>query len=87
MNILINAANVLFVLGYFTTDMLRLRLLSVVATSCVVAYFYSQPEPLMHVVVWNLVFLALNVVQLAKLLRSRWPRLGAGWRGVAPRCL
>lgn len=82
MNILINVANVLFILGYFTTDMLRLRLLSVVATACVVAYFYSQPEPLMNVVLWNLVFLALNLVQLAKLLRSRWPHLGMGFRGT-----
>ena len=82
MNILINAANLLFVLTYFTTDMLRLRLLSVVATACVLVYFYSQPEPMLTVVAWNLVFLALNIVQLAKMLRSRGPRLGSGWRGV-----
>jgi hypothetical protein len=82
MNVLINAANILFVLTYFTTDMLRLRLLSVVATSCVVVYFYMQPEPLMTVVAWNVVFLALNIVQLALMLRSRWPRLGSGWRGA-----
>ncbi len=82
MNILINAANVLFMLGYFTTDMLRLRLLSVVATSCVVVYFYSQPEPLMNVVAWNVVFLTLNIVQLAKMLRSRRPHMGSRWRGT-----
>ena len=83
MNILINAANVLFMLGYFTTDMLRLRLLSVVATSCVVVYFYSQPEPMMNVVAWNVVFLVLNLVQLAQMLRSRWPRVSSRWRGTA----
>ena len=83
MNVLINAANVLFMVGYFTTDMLRLRLLSVVATSCVVVYFYSQPEPLMNVVAWNVVFLVLNLVQLAQMLRSRWPRVSSGWRGTA----
>lgn len=82
MNVLINAANILFVLGYFTTDMLRLRLLSVVATSFVVAYFYNQPEPLMNVVAWNLFFLLLNLAQLAWLLRSRWPRVGSGWHGT-----
>ena len=85
MNVLINAANIFFVLGYFTTDMLRLRLLSVVGTSFVVTYFYSQPEPMMNVVAWNLVFLLLNLVQLAQMLRSRWPHIGSGWRGaVAP---
>lgn len=85
MNVLINAANIFFVLGYFTTDMLRLRLLSIVGTSCVVTYFYSQPEPMMNVVAWNLVFLLLNLVQLAQMLRSRWVEIGSGWRGaVAP---
>ncbi|WP_210529532.1 hypothetical protein [Rubellimicrobium arenae] len=83
MNVLINAANIFFVLGYFTTDMLRLRLLSVVGTSCVVAYFYSQPEPMMNVVAWNLVFLVLNLAQLAQMLRSRWPGLGFGGRRPA----
>lgn len=82
MNVLINAANVLSVLGYFTTDMLRLRLLSIVATSCAVVYFYKQPEPLMNVVAWNLVFLALNFVQLVRMLRSRRPRARLGWHGA-----
>ena len=82
MNVLINAANILFVLTYFTTDMLRLRLLSVVATACVLVYFYSQPEPLMTVVAWNLVFLVLNIAQLAQMLRSRWPQIGSGRRGT-----
>jgi hypothetical protein len=86
MNVLINAANILFVLTYFTTDMLRLRLLSVIATFCVVVYFYSQPEPLMTVVAWNVVFLILNIVQLALMLRSRLLRLGFGWRGAIMPC-
>ena len=83
MDVLINAATVLFMLGYFTTNMLRLRLLSVVGTVCVLVYFYSQPEPMMTVVAWNLVFLVLNIVQLAQMLRSRWPRVGSGPRGTA----
>jgi hypothetical protein len=77
MNALINAANLLSVLGYFTTDMLRLRLLSVVATALALAYFWSQPEPLMNVVIWNMVFLGLNIVQLALMLRRRFA--AAGW--------
>ena len=82
MNVLIKTANLLFVLTYFTTDMLRLRLLSVVATACVLVYFYSQPEPLMTVVAWNLVFLVLNIIQLAQMLGSRWSQIGSGWRGT-----
>jgi hypothetical protein len=82
MNVLLNAANVLFVLGYFTTDLLRLRLLSAVATACVTAYFLNQPEPMLTVVAWNIVFLGLNLVQLALLLRARWPRVGPGCGGA-----
>jgi hypothetical protein len=33
---------------------------------------------MMNVVAWNLVFLLLNLVQLAQMLRSRWPHVGAG---------
>ena len=80
MNLLINAANLLFVLSYFTKDMLQLRLISVVGTSCVLVYFSSQPEPMLSVVAWNVVFLILNLVQVAQMLRARWPRLG--WRGA-----
>ncbi len=71
MTLLVNTANVLFVLGYFTMDLLRLRLLSMVATSCLAVYFASQPEPLLNVVAWNLFFVALNLVQLVRLLRAR----------------
>lgn len=49
MNVLINTANILTILRYLTTDMLRL--LSIFATSCVVAYFYSKPDSLINVVV------------------------------------
>ncbi|RYG95970.1 MAG: hypothetical protein EON57_15790, partial [Alphaproteobacteria bacterium] len=60
MDMLINAANVLYVIAYFTTDMLRLRLLTLIAAACLAAYFASRPEPLWTVVLWNLFFLSLN---------------------------
>lgn len=71
MDILINAANVLYVIAYFTTDMLRLRLLTVVAAACLAIYFYSQPTPMLTVVAWNIFFLLLNLAQIARLLRAR----------------
>ncbi len=71
MNLPINAANVLFVLGYFTTDMPRLRLLSAVGTALAVACFCSQPEPMLNVVAWNVLVLELNVVQLARMVAER----------------
>jgi hypothetical protein len=73
MDILINAANVLYVIAYFTLDMLRLRILTVTAATCLAVYFYSQPVPMLNVVGWNLFFIALNVGQIVRILRTRRP--------------
>ena len=35
---------------YFTTDLLRLRILTMIAALCLSAYFSLQPEPLLNVV-------------------------------------
>lgn len=71
MEALINLANILYVLAYFTTDMLRLRVMTMVAAACLAAYFASRPDPLWNVVAWNLFFLALNLFQLTRLLLRR----------------
>ena len=71
MDMLINAANLLYVVAYFTTDMLRLRFLTLTGAACLATYFATRPEPLWTVVAWNLFFLALNLVQLARLLHAR----------------
>jgi hypothetical protein len=70
MDILINVANLLYVVAYFTTNMLRLRVLTLVAAACLALYFATRPEPLWTVVGWNLFFLALNGFQIARLLRD-----------------
>jgi hypothetical protein len=71
MDILINAANILYVLAYFTTDMLRLRLMTMVAAACLAVYFASRADPLWNVVAWNLFFLALNLFQLMRIALIR----------------
>ena len=71
MEILLNAANILYVVAYFTLDMLRLRLLTVSAAVCLAVYFYSQPVPMLNVVFWNLFFIALNVGQILRILMRR----------------
>jgi hypothetical protein len=71
MEILVNAANVLYVVAYFTNDLLRLRMLTVTAACCLAAYFYLQPEPLLNVVGWNLFFVALNLFQIARVIHAR----------------
>lgn len=72
MEILINAANILYVIAYFTLDMLRLRLLTITAATCLAIYFYCQPVPMLNVVAWNLFFIALNLTQIARLLMNRF---------------
>ena len=51
--------------------MLRLRILTVFAATCLVGYFYFQPEPMMTVVCWNVFFIALNVFQLGRIIAER----------------
>ena len=71
MELLVNLANVLYVVAYFTMDMLRMRILTVIAAICLAAYFYSQPVPMLNVVAWNMVFILLNLTQIARLLVGR----------------
>lgn len=71
MDILINAANILYVTAYFTMDMLRLRILTVTAACCLAVYFYSQPVPMLNVVAWNVFFILLNLTQLVRLVLAR----------------
>ena len=77
MDILINAANVLYVIAYFTLDMLRLRLLTVTAAVCLAIYFYSQPVPMLNVVAWNVVFILLNLGQIVRIVLLRIQRTTA----------
>lgn len=74
MEILINAANILYVTAYFTMDMLRLRILTVTAATCLAVYFYSQPVPMLNVVAWNLFFIALNLFHLVRIVSARLRR-------------
>ncbi len=68
MEILINAANILYVMAYFTMDMLRLRILTATAACCLAVHFYSQPIPMLNVVAWNVFFIMLNSSQIARRL-------------------
>ena len=93
MEALVYIANCLYLTSYLVKDMLRLRLLTLVAAICLMTYFYARPEPMLTVVCWNLVFIALNVVQVVRLvaeerlLHSRaTPHHGVNCRGTAVQC-
>ena len=71
MEILVYMANGMYLASYFMKEMLHLRMLTVAAALCLSAYFYYQPEPMMTVVSWNLFFVALNVMQIARIVIAR----------------
>lgn len=71
MDVLINAANILYVIAYFTMDMLRLRALTTTAALCLAIYSYSQPVPMLNVAAWNVFFILLNLAHIARILVAR----------------
>ena len=62
MDALIYIANALFLLSYSVRDMLSLRVLAALASSCLVLYFATRPAPLLEAVFWNAFFALLNIV-------------------------
>jgi len=71
--LLIHVANVLYLFAFMVRDILWLRILTVVAAACLIPYFYFQPEPLLTPIYWNLVFAALNIFWITRLLLERRP--------------
>ena len=90
MEALVYIANCLYLTSYLVQDMLRLRLLTLVAAICLMTYFYVRPEPMLTVVCWNLVFVGLNGVQVVRLVAKErlrhsraTPHRGVNRRGTA----
>ena len=71
MDTLVFAANMMYVITYFTKDLLKIRFLTVSAASCLAVYFFCQPQPMLTVVCWNLFFIGLNLLQIVRLLFDR----------------
>ncbi len=72
MDALIHAANVLYLVTCFMRDILWLRVFTVIAASCLAAYFYFGFVPLLPAVYWNLVFISLNLYRIVRLILERW---------------
>lgn len=72
-DLLIHAANVLYLFAFMVRDILWFRILAVVAAACLIPYFYVRPEPLMASIYWNLAFTALNIYWICRLLLERRP--------------
>jgi len=73
MDVLIHSANVIYLVSYVMRDILWLRVFTVIAAACLIAFFYLQPIPLLTAIYWNLLFIALNVYWIGKLIHERRP--------------
>ena len=73
MEYFIHIANVLYLFSYSMRDILWLRILTVAAACFLLPYFYYRPDPLYAPILWNLVFMSLNVYWICKLLLERRP--------------
>ena len=69
----VHLANVLYFFSYAVRSIFWLRILTVIAASLLIPYFYFQPEPLLAPICWNLLFIGLNLFQIAWLLWERRP--------------
>lgn len=75
MQSLLLAANLLFLAANLSPDQLRSRAFSGVGTALLIGHFLTLTQPMLQVVGWNLLFLALNGVQIGRML---WSRRGPG---------
>ena len=73
MDILIHSANVLYLVSYVMRNILWLRMFTVVGASCLMAYLYFRPDPLITAVCWNVVFVLLNLYWIVRLILERRP--------------
>lgn len=73
MEYFVHAANVLYLFSYLVRDILWLRMLTVVAASTLIPFFYFRPDPLLAPIYWNLGFTALNLYWIVRLILERRP--------------
>ncbi len=65
-------ASILTMVAYLLKDILWLRLLTIASCIAGIAFNYFVPaEPLWSVIYWNLLFMVINIVQVAILIKER----------------
>lgn len=76
---LVHVANVLYLCSYLVRDILWLRVLTVTAGLSLIPFYGSCSEHILWApIIWNIVFMTVNVVQIGLLLRERRPQLFGG---------
>ncbi len=70
---LIHITFAIYLVAYLFRDILYLRIVTVIAVSVEILYFYFLPEPLWPPIIWSLIFIAVNVYQVGVLVLERRP--------------
>ncbi len=71
--ILLNTANVLYILSYGVRDVLWLRVLAVIAMVLLMPFYAMQDPPMYDCMAWQCVFLAINIYWIVKIFQERKP--------------
>jgi hypothetical protein len=71
--ILLNAANILYIFCYGVRDVLWLRILAVAAMLLLLPYYALQIVPMTECMIWQGVFIAINVYWIIVIIRERRP--------------
>ena len=72
LNIFAHLANILFLVAYIVKDVLWLRIMSVFGCAALIVYYYAYPaEPLWTTIVWDGIFVVINSVHIAILIREK----------------
>lgn len=70
----LHLGNVLYLFAYSVRDILWLRILTVLATLCLMPYYYCcSLTPLYEPIAWCSLFTAVNLVQIGRLIVERRP--------------
>jgi CRP-like cAMP-binding protein len=69
----LHAGNILYLAAYLVRDVLWLRVLTVVGTLSLIAFYWLQPQPLYGPIAWCSLFTLVNIVQIALLVLERRP--------------
>jgi hypothetical protein len=67
----IHIANVVYLISFLARDILWLRLLTCIALLLGIVFFTCQPAPMYGPTIWHIAFLAINGVQISRLLVER----------------
>ena len=73
MTVAFHLANALYLISYAVRDILWLRLITLLAGGALIASFFLSPQPPTAAIVWNVIFLAINLVRIHLLIRERRP--------------